>query len=156
MAISTRPSSIENLSLDKDVQLKIPFYDETILPEDYCARYVRLSSDFIFGKKFPVADAWKMRDMKRIYGLNINNSEFPHLAKLEFVLPGMLVGLQVNDTKYNKDTREYTHLSLYLGTQKGKPLFLEQYGTEIRTMNLNDYMLGKMEIREVLDTKIHN
>jgi len=153
MLIIPPPISIERVSLDRALKLDVPRYSPDQLPGYNCARYARLSSHFIFGKKFPVAHAWQMREKTKIISKLNENSQLVSLIKKGAVSPGMLLGVFCKGSHYLAGGRTYTHLSVYLGAQSNKHLFLEQIGDEIRIVDLHCYDLEKKQIKEVLDLR---
>lgn len=150
MLITPSPNRVQVVSLDDFLNVPVPLYSADQLPYNFCARYARLCADFIFGKKFPVSDSWYMRQNKHVFTVATDNSQFPNLVQFGIIKPGMMVGVYCSDSEYGDAVRLYTHMSLYLGQQRDKPLFLEQFMDEIRIMNLRDYDLEGLQIREVL------
>jgi hypothetical protein len=148
--MNVKPIKTEKINLDREVQLEIPFFNLENLPDYFCARYARLSSQFSFGKIFPVAHAWNMRSKQGVIITPVNNRFFELPFHRKQIKPGSLVGIYTSDSRYNGELKPYTHLSLYLGEKNRHSLFLEQYIHDIRLIKLKDYERGNMEIREVL------
>ena len=146
------PSRIETLDLDDEKRV-IPFYDSKDLPENYCARYVRLVASFIFNDSLPTSHAWEMRNKKGVFTLATDNHSFPYLTQIGIIKPGAVVGIRHYDSENNRNGRQYTHVALYMGQKWCKPIFLEQFGDEIRIMDLKGYELSKMSIQEALSSK---
>lgn len=150
MLHTPQPNDIETLRLDDALKLQIPKYGADQLPPRFCSRYARLAADFIFDVQFPTADSWQMREKPHVFTRPADNYSFSLLARRQTVTPGMMVGIYCRGTEYDDGIRLYTHLALFLGQQQGQPLFLEQFGDQIRVMSLDDYVLDKLQIREVL------
>jgi hypothetical protein len=136
----------ESIYIDPDKKIDVAFFDD--MPECHCARYARLAADYVFGLNYPVASAWKMREQTPHQ--KTNNGEFMMLSTIEAVKPGVLVGIYFPGSKFNADGRPYTHMSLFVGLQNGKPIFLEQMVDEIRRISIEDYALEGMQIREII------
>ncbi len=145
-----KPSKVERISLDNR-DLVLPFFSSNDVPECYCARMVRFAAEFMFGKKFPVANAWNMRKKRGIMLRSVDNSAFESLAAAGVIPPGIIAGFYNKDSVYNGKNRLYTHLGLYIGRQKSKSLFIDQYVNEIRVLNLEDYQKQHLELREIID-----
>jgi hypothetical protein len=146
------PSGAERYYLDEGF-VEVPLFPEDQMPSGYCARFARLSADYVFGKAYPAADAWKMRETEGVFTLPADENEIPKLAKSGVLVPGMLVGVHYKRSSFTSRDLPYTHLGLYLGEQNGKPVFLEQFCDEIRISRLSDYKKSEFEIREILGPK---
>ena len=107
--------------------MEIPFFSLEDVPECFCSRYARLSSKFIFNKTFPVSDAWHMGFKPSVFVRKLDNNLFEALSQRELIFPGTIIGIYIPQRVHNRDDRKYTHLSLYLGKKKNKPIFLEQF-----------------------------
>ena len=154
MLITPQPSRFQRIYLDDVLKVDVPFFGADHLPEDYCARFARLCSHLIFGKDFPVAHAWQMREKTRAVATLTENSQLVQLVRIKTVIPGMLLGVYSEDSLYNPDgLRSYTHIGVYLGQQSGKPLILEQFGDEVRIIDLQGYKLEGLFIKEILDLR---
>ena len=149
MEIKVEPIKLEKVVLDRELSLNFPVYSNKDVPNLYCARYARLSTKFMFGNVFPLADAWKMRNQKGVQTCKVNETIFQKESKFN-VRPGSLVGIYTPDSRYLDKPLIYTHLSLYLGKKKDNPLFLEQFVDEIRLITLNEYQKYGLEIKEIL------
>jgi len=144
-----KPIRIENILLDQGLNLEIPYFSKEDVPDYYCSRYARLSSEFIFGNKFPIAHAWKMREKKIISHKEIDYDFF----KNKDLEKGSLVGIFFQNSRAEILRDQYSHIALYLGRKKGKPLFLEQFNKIIRVMNLERYKEENLIFREILTLK---
>ncbi len=144
-----KPIRIENILLDEGLNLEIPYFSKEDVPDSYCSRYARLSSEFIFGNKFPIAHVWKMREKKIIFPKEIDYDFFKN-KNIEY---GSLVGITFLNSRAEILRDQYSHVSLYLGRKKGKPIFLEQFNKVIRVMNLEKYREENLIFREILTLK---
>lgn len=148
MAKDSLPDRIERITLDNG-SLGVPLFSPEQVHDFYCARYARLSSRFIFGKEFPAADAWDIRNQPEVRVIPYDNHSFRKFA--EAVPKGAITGIYLRDSDYNDGSLKYTHVALYLGILKGNPLFLEQFEREVRLINLSEYERLGYEIKEILD-----
>ncbi|MFH1365240.1 MAG: hypothetical protein ABIH28_01500 [archaeon] len=153
MVSTPLPSKLERIHLDNGLKVDVPRYSIEQLPPYNCARYARLSSHFIFGKEFPVAHAWQMREKTIVVSRLNENSQMTRLIEKKIISPGMLLGVFCEDSMYLNERRSYTHLGLYIGQQSKNPLILEQFGEEIRLADLRCYALEGLKIKEVLNLK---
>jgi hypothetical protein len=151
--MEANPITTQSVKLDRDIQLEIPFFSSKDLQDCFCARYARLTSKLLFDKAFPIADAWNMRKQPGIIVKKANSSLFSSKYYREKVLPGTMVGIYTPDSRHNEEERPYTHISLYLGEQNSQAIFLEQFIHEIRLMDLRDYELAQLEIKEIIHPK---
>ena len=146
--IKTIPAKIISGSSTKI--LNVPVYSLESVPEYYCARYVRLAAKELFDKKYPEADAWKMRNKSTIVA-NINsNEDLVSLVNKNILKPGMIIGLLNPDTKHKMPKRPYTHMAIYLG-KNGVLQFAEQVETITRISDIDDFESYYFQAREVLD-----
>jgi len=150
MQVNPKPSKVETVHLDDQVKVGVPYYSMEQLPDGFCARYARLCAGVIFGEDFPVADAWKMREQSRVIARQADNAQFIHLVEKGLIKPGNLLGVYCPGSRLNSEDREYTHMSIYLGKQNGKPVILEQISNEIRVMSVQEYQMDELAIREVI------
>jgi len=144
------PVRTEKVSLDDKVILEIPFFNKEQVPDLFCARYARLSAEYIFGVKFPVTHAWKMRNHPQITALPTDNVSFKILSNENQIERGSIVGVYVPKSQRRKFWRHYTHLSVYLGEKDKIPVFLEQFGDKIRISNLTSYDSEGLKLKEIL------
>ena len=153
MLTHPKPYRYESVSLDDLGSVDIPFFTPNQLPDNYCARYARLAAEAIFGKRFPVADAWHMRKQKGVVTINTNDPDFMQLVGREAIRPGMMIGVYRPDSDFNRRDRDYTHVALYLGLQNGVPLLIEQCIGQVRTVSLDRYQQEGFGIREAIDVR---
>jgi hypothetical protein len=145
-----KPSKVEKISLDNG-NFDLPFFNSKDVPECYCARMARFAAEFIFGKRFPVSNAWDLREKRGVTLQPIDNDTFEFLTRSGIVLPGMIMGLYNKNSLYNKKNRPYTHLGLYIGNKKDRLFFMDQFVDEFRVLTLEDYKRQHFELREAID-----
>ena len=148
-----KPIRTEKVKLDGNTELPVPFFSLNDVPECFCARYARLSSEFLFGKRFPASDSWEIRLKPGVISRRTNNQNFKFFSNNGKVSPGSIIGIYNPRSSYNNKNRPYTHISLYLGKQRGKDVFLEQFVDETRMMTIRDYELEMLQIKEILSLR---
>lgn len=149
MQLHPAPIRRERFYLDER-SIDVPLFDSGELPQSYCARFARLASENLFGKNYPISDAWDMRDSDGVFSLALGDDGVVYATKNGILTPGMLVGSYYKWSRANDGKRPYTHLSLYVGTHHGEPVFLEQFRNEVRLSTMRDYDLSGLEVREIL------
>ncbi|VVB83009.1 Uncharacterised protein [uncultured archaeon] len=95
------PIRTEKVSLDNRV-LDIPIFNKEQVPSLFCSRYARLSAEYIFGIKFPVTHAWKMRNHPQITALPTDNASFKILSNENRIESGSIVGVYVPKSQRRK------------------------------------------------------
>jgi hypothetical protein len=151
MILKPEPVGSEKYYLDERF-VDVPVFTEDQLPPGYCARFARLAADHIFGKKYPVSDAWCMREQSGVLAIPVNSRDVPLFADKVILAPGMVVGVRYNNSTISDGNMPYTHVGLYIGKHNGKPVFLEQFLNEIRVSKLSD-LSREFEVREILKVR---
>jgi hypothetical protein len=116
------------------LKLEVPVFSFDYVPPYYCAMYVRVAAEHLFGKRFSQVPAWDRiyndKLVERVEDMTLNE-----MAAQGILQPGMIVGV-TNPSSPNinrKDQRGeivmYTHNSIYLGqSPENRSLFAEQFG----------------------------
>ena len=133
-----------------------PVYDSKTLPSSHCARYVRMSAKYLFGKDYPFGDAWDLRNENGVGEIRVESYDaLRELSKNGKLKPGMVLGIYNPKSNYNSQAKNsgagYTHVALFLGEKDGTLYFADQFGSQIRT-KISDSDLSKkgLQPREVL------
>lgn len=133
-----------------------PVYSNSQVPPNMCSRYVRKAGEDLFGKEYPSADAWELRDFLGIDEMKVGS--FENLKDLEMngrLKPGMILGVHNPKSKYNQRAQQtgagYTHVMIYLGKQDGRMYFADKFGPNTRTkVSLEDIAKSNLEPIEIL------
>ena len=137
-----------------------PVYPESEVPANYCARYVRFAARDLFGKNYPAADAWDIRDFESVGKIILKDNVLRELACAGTLKPGMVLGMYNPQSRYNNHPEAkkagYTHVLLYLGDDENRRLyFADKFGRETRRITLSElqekYGLIPKEILYVSD-----
>ena len=158
--ITKEPNALENL-----IKNDSSFYSEKIkapkykIKNDHCSEYAVLSAKKLFNKDYNPEHSWNLRYYNKIISEVKNKGELICLAEDAILRPGMIVGFDNPNSRYKnqRDRKgkkaEYTHVSLYLGTN-GKDLqFAHQFGKKIEKINLDELINKDLMPKEVLDSE---
>ncbi len=127
------PSSIRG-----ELLIRGPKYSSDVVPTSYCARYARMAAQDLFGIKYPVADAWKMRSQPGVGAIQISSTEeLDSLVRDGRVKPGMLFGFNFPWTLHAGDAQkagaDYTHLALLIDIDRtGELYFADKFRATTR------------------------
>ncbi len=136
-----------------------PIYSEDKVPANMCARYVRCAAEELFGIKYPVADAWDIRDDINVEEIKVDSKNtLENLAKDGSLKEGMIVGFYNPNSKYNARAEEdgagYTHVMIYLGKDEEKLFFADKFGKKTRIkISLDEIIKSGLDAREVMYLK---
>lgn len=136
-----------------------PVYSDAKVPANMCARYVRCAAEELYGIKYPVADAWNIRDDSNVEEIKVDSKNtLENLAKNGSLKEGMIVGFYNPKSKYNsiaeKDGAGYTHVMLYLGKDGENLIFADKFGNKTRTkIALDEINQSGLDAREVMYKK---
>lgn len=126
-------------NLEKLIKYDSSFCSEKIrapkyrLKKEMCAEYSRRAAKKLYGKDHSRwVNSWNLRYHNKIVHQIDSANELKNLALDTILKPGMLVGFYCPNSKYNKrrdetkKRRKYTHISLYIGTNREDLFFLHQ------------------------------
>ena len=137
----------------------VPIYSFDIVPPSHCSLYVRLAAREIFGINMTPADAWNRRYFDEIV-TSTKDEPINQLVSEGKVSPGMLLGIynpkSLYKTKSDKtgDKIRYTHLALFLGTNRyGEGFIAHQFGRKTEVCSLDELRDRKLIVKEVLRAK---
>ena len=132
--------------------LEVPVYTFDSVPELHCARYTRFAAKHIFGLEYPRQDAWNLAELVGTIEVE-DNAEVEELETAGVLTPGMLVGIYLDESQSNLDTRAYTHIALYLGRSasgRGEMLFAEQRIKVTQIQPISGYNAEGAQLKEIL------
>ena len=130
-----------------------PIYSERDVPSGSCSLYTRLAAENLFKITYAPADAWKIRDLPGIDEIAVDSKEdLENMAKNGLMKNGDRVGLYYPNSKYNNESRSYTHVAIYVGMENGKLYFADKFGKKTRTKQSIDELLdnGNLQPKEIL------
>jgi len=123
---------------------RVPVYSKIMVPEDYCARYVRLAAEEMFGFMYNPANAWDFA------GANNFISNLENFKDLRNVEPGRVIGLKFLESEFNQPGRRYTHVGLFLGSNSSDILIAHKFHNETRVDSGRELeMLGLMPVEVI-------
>ena len=152
-------------ALDEIIKNDSAFYSENIkipkyrIKNEHCSEYATLSAKKLFNKDYNFDNSWNLRYSNKIISKIKDKEELISLAEDTILKPGMIVGFENPDSRYKnyRDRKgkkaEYTHTSLYLGTN-GKDLqFAHQFGKKIEKISLTELFDKNLIPKEILDSQ---
>ena len=146
------PVKVEDLESFGEKVLEVPIYTLDSVPELHCARYTRFAAKHIFGLEYPRQDAWNLAELVGTIEVE-DNAEVEELETAGVLTPGMLVGIYLDESQSNLDTRAYTHIALYLGRSasgRGEMLFAEQRIKVTQIQPISGYNAEGAQLKEIL------
>lgn len=137
----------------------VPVFSFDYVPPHYCAKWARLATDHLFGKKFSMVPAWD-----RIYADNlieeISARPLSYLVKKGILQPGMILGV-VNPNSpilgrkdFSGGVANYTHNIIYLGLSlEDEPLFAEQFNDLTQVFSEKEMYQRHLTPIDIFDSK---
>jgi hypothetical protein len=112
------------------------------LKSSQCAFYARTLAEQLFGLRYAPGHAWDYPTVNRVvwWQRSPTDSTFYGLMK-----PGQVVGIRYPDSKEQKEhpERPFTHVALFLGSRKGRPIIAHQFIDTFRLDDLYDFLPQK-------------